>query len=108
MKDENGEAVSALTGKILEVIPARKLVHTSSFPQSGDKPSRASYEIGPIAGSDILKLTLTHDDFEGETETYKGTSGGWPILLNSLKSLWSEGTVAVAGVSSPARTRTRS
>jgi len=91
MKDENGENVSALTGKILEVVLARKLVHTFSFPRSGDKPSRASYEIEPMAGSDIVKLTVTHDDFEGETETYKGTSGGWPILLNSLKSLLETG-----------------
>ena len=91
MKNESGENESALTGKILEVIPARKLVHTFSFPQSGDRPSRASYEIEPIAGSDIVKLTLTHDDFAGETETYKGTSGGWPILLNSLKSLLETG-----------------
>jgi len=57
MKDENGENVSALTGKILEVVLARKLVHTFSFPRSGDKPSRASYEIEPMAGSDIVKLT---------------------------------------------------
>jgi len=91
MKNESGENVSALTGKILEVVPARKLVHTFSFPQNGDKPSRASYEIEPIEGSDIVKLTLTHDDFAGETETYKGTSGGWPILLNSLKSLLETG-----------------
>ena len=91
MENESGETVSALTGKILEVIPERKLVHTFSFPPSGDTPSRTSYEIEPVAGSDIVKLTVTHDDFEGETETYKGTSGGWPILLNSLKSLLETG-----------------
>ena len=91
MQNESGESVSALTGKILEVVPARKLVHTFSFHQNGDKPSRASYEIEPVAGSDIVKLTVTHDGFEGETETYKGVSGGWPILLNSLKSLLETG-----------------
>ena len=90
-ENESGETVSALTGKILEVIPGSKLVHTFSFPPSGDTPSRTSYEIEPVAGSAIVKLTVTHDGFEGETETYKGTSGGWPILLNSLKSLLETG-----------------
>ncbi len=91
MKDEKGEKVSALTGKILEVVPGKKLVHTFSFPQNGDKPSRASYEIERFGDSDLVKLTVIHDEFDGETQTYKETSGGWPILLNSLKTLLETG-----------------
>ncbi len=91
MKNEQGENVSALTGKILEVVPGKKLVHTFSFPQNGDKPSRASYEIERFGDSDLVKLTVTHDEFDGETRTYKETSGGWPILLNSLKTLLETG-----------------
>ena len=91
MKNEQGENVSALTGKILEVVPGKKLVHTFSFPQNGDKPSRASYEIERFGDSDLVKLTVIHDEFDGETQTYKETSGGWPILLNSLKTLLETG-----------------
>ncbi len=91
MKNEQGENVSALTGKILEIVPGKKLVHTFSFPQNGDKPSRASYEIERFGDSDLVKLTVIHDEFDGETQTYKETSGGWPILLNSLKTLLETG-----------------
>ena len=91
MKDEKGEKVSALTGKILEVAPRKKLVHTFSFPQNSDKPSRASYELEAVADGNLVKLTVTHDEFDGETRTYKETSGGWPILLNSLKTLLETG-----------------
>jgi uncharacterized protein YndB with AHSA1/START domain len=91
MKNEKGETVSALTGKILEVVPGKKLVHTFSFPQNDDKPSRAFYEIERVADQDLVKLTVIHDEFEGETKTYKDTSGGWPILLNSLKTLLETG-----------------
>ncbi len=91
MNDEKGERVAAVTGKVLEVDPGRKLVHTFSFPQTGDKPSRASYEIERFGDTDLVKLTVTHDDFDGESRTYKETSGGWPILLNSLKTLLETG-----------------
>ena len=91
MKNEQGENVSALTGKILEVVPGKKLVHTFSFPSNDDRSSRASYEIEQIADTDLVKLTVTHDQFDGETRTYKETSGGWPILLSSLKTLLETG-----------------
>jgi hypothetical protein len=35
---------------------------------------------------ETTRLRLTHDDFDGETVTYKSISQGWAPLLNSLKS----------------------
>jgi uncharacterized protein YndB with AHSA1/START domain len=91
MKDDKGETVSALSGEIIEIVPQRKLVHTFSFPSNEDKPSRAAYEIEPVGDGKMVKLTVTHDEFEGETRTYQETSGGWPIILNSLKTLLETG-----------------
>ncbi len=87
--DKNGETVSALTGEIIEIVPGRRLVHTFHFPSTDEAPSRVTYEIEEMG--DLVKLTLTHDQFEGETETYKGVQEGWPPILSGLKTLLETG-----------------
>lgn len=89
-KTEEGGTRSALTGEILEVEPCTRLVHTFSFPSLQDKPTRVTYEIEP-AGADTVKLTVTHENFDGETETYNMVRGGWPPILSGLKSLLETG-----------------
>ncbi len=54
-----------------------------------DAPTRVTYEIHQQG--DCCRLTLTHDEFEGETNTYKNTSGGWPGILSGLKTLLETG-----------------
>ncbi|EMO25964.1 toxin-antitoxin system, toxin component domain protein [Leptospira interrogans serovar Bataviae str. HAI135] len=49
-----------------------------------DRESRVSYELEPIG--DSIKLTVIHDDFDGKTPTYFGTSQGWPMHLSNLKT----------------------
>lgn len=39
-----------------------------------------------------MKLTLTHDGFEGETETHKVVAKGWGLILDSLKTLLETGS----------------
>ena len=39
----------------------------------------------------VVKLTLTHDDFETERATFETTRHGWPAILSSLKSLLETG-----------------
>ena len=38
-----------------------------------------------------VKLTMTHDDFDEESEVLKGMSNGWPAILSSLKSVLAAG-----------------
>jgi len=40
---------------------------------------------------DSCKLTLVHDDFGGETRTFRRVGSGWPVVLSSLKSLLETG-----------------
>jgi len=82
--DENGEEVSAVNGEILEVIPNKKLSHTFRFHSNGDRPSRVTFLIEEVDG--MVKLTLTHDDFDGETDTYKSVVEGWPYIFSGLKT----------------------
>jgi len=82
--DEDGKEVSAVKGKILEVIPNKKLSHTFEFHSNEDKPTRVTFELEEVEG--MVKLTLTHDEFEGETETYKSVFEGWSYILSGLKT----------------------
>jgi uncharacterized protein YndB with AHSA1/START domain len=74
-------------GKILEVEPPRRLVHTYQFTLSQDPPSRVTWELeqdGPE-----VRVRLVHDQFDTPTGTYKRVKGGWEGILRNLK-LWIE------------------
>jgi len=82
-----------VSGKIIEVNAPYKLVATFKgewMPgMENDAPTRVSYEIQQQG--DCCRLTLIHDEFEGETNTYKNTGGGWPGILSGLKTLLETG-----------------
>ena len=50
-----------------------------------DRPSRVTFELEPMGP--VVKLTLTHDDFDLEKVTFETTRHGWPAIMSSLKSL---------------------
>ncbi len=83
----------AVDGKVLQFDPPRKLVQTWAFVNNpayrDDAPSRVTWEIEPVG--DTCRLTLIHDDFAGETVTFKSVGRGWPAVLSSLKSLLETG-----------------
>ena len=85
----------AVEGEIVAAEPPRKLVTTWAFrisPEtSGDPPSRVSWEIDPVEGTDVVKLTLVHDGFATETATSRAVGPGWNPILCSLKSLLETG-----------------
>jgi uncharacterized protein YndB with AHSA1/START domain len=80
-------------GKVIEADPPRRLVHTWRAAYSpdvaGDKPSRVTWTIEPRGA--ICKLSVLHDDFEGETATYKSTGQGWMLVLSGLKTVLETG-----------------
>lgn len=74
---------------ILEIEPGRRLVHSFSAlyePEAaGEKPSRVTWEIEKMG--DACRLTVVHDEFEGETVTYRSVEHGWNQILSGLKTL---------------------
>lgn len=80
-------------GEVVEVDPPRKLVHTFIFnepnPADQDPPSRVTWDIEPMG--EECKLTVTHEHYNGESVTFKGTLTGWNPLLSSLKTLLETG-----------------
>lgn len=77
-------------GEILDVQPQKRLALTwrAHWDQSvsKDRASRVTYDLSS-AGTQVTKLVIVHDQFEGETATYKGSVAGWPLMLSSLKTL---------------------
>lgn len=81
-------------GEILDVEPEKRLVVSWSAhwdeTVAKDRPSRVAYALS-AAGASTTKLQVVHDDFDGETATYRGSIEGWPLMLSSLKSLLETG-----------------
>ena len=77
-------------GEVVEADPPRRLVHTWralwDADTAADAPSRVTWEIEPQDGG-ICKLTVVHDEFDGETATYRTVATGWNLVLSGLKTL---------------------
>jgi len=84
IKDETGKERIAVTGEILELEPNSRLSHSFLFPQNRDPLSRVTFELEEV--DNLVKLTVIHDQFEKETETYRSVSQGWPLILSGLKT----------------------
>lgn len=55
-----------------------------------ERPSRVLFELEQLKGQ--VKLTVTHDDFDEDSKVFESISGGWPLVLSSLKSMMETGT----------------
>jgi uncharacterized protein YndB with AHSA1/START domain/DNA-binding transcriptional ArsR family regulator len=92
--------------RVLEAEPNRRLSYTwhnyqpEMAPMFGwsderlaelrkERRSKVTFEIEP-AGPMVM-LTVTHDDFEPDSEMLRGVSSGWPAILSGLKTLLETG-----------------
>ena len=87
------------SGKVLECDPPRRLSYSFhvEFVEAlrSEPPSRVTFEIERLDAQ--VKLTVTHDGFEPGSQVFTAISGGWPVILSSLKSLLETGqTIDVA------------
>jgi DNA-binding transcriptional ArsR family regulator/uncharacterized protein YndB with AHSA1/START domain len=84
----------ALEGVILESDPPRRLTMTFHAvwdeEVAADEPSRMTFEID-VAGPGVSKLTVVHDGFRAETETWRQVTGGWSFIAAGLKTLLETG-----------------
>ena len=91
----DAEGAPADSGTVLKFEPPRLLSftwHVGWHPEMGkEPPSRATFEIAPAQQKGVVRLTITHDEFEFGSKTYEGVSNGWPVVLSNLKSLLETG-----------------
>jgi len=88
-----------LEGTIIDIQPPHRLVQTFASPSmedmKNDRPSRVTWLIEKRG--EACKLTLIHDDFDGETATFKSVGPGWNPVLSGLKTLLETGKPLVLG-----------
>jgi DNA-binding transcriptional ArsR family regulator/uncharacterized protein YndB with AHSA1/START domain len=58
---------------------------------AGERRSKVTFQIEE-QGS-MVRLTVVHDDFEPGSQVLESISGGWPVVLSSLKTLLETGEV---------------
>ena len=80
-------------GEILEAAPPRRLSYTFHHILNEaalkERPSRVTFVLEPF--DKLVKLSLIHEGFAGDSVVYDGISRGWPAIMSSLKSLLETG-----------------
>jgi uncharacterized protein YndB with AHSA1/START domain len=88
----NGDA--HVQGKVLAADRPKLLSYTFrevSGDASHEPPTKVTLEIEPEAGTQTVRLTVTHTDFVANSKHRPRISGGWPAVLSGLKSLLETG-----------------
>ena len=81
------------TGSVLDVSPGQRLSYDweqSGAPESnGGHRSTVSFELAPMG--EVTHLRTVHSDLEQDGPFCRIVTGGWPMILSSLKSLLETG-----------------
>lgn len=80
-----------VAGEVLEVDAPRRLVHTFTFPNLPDAPTRVTWELAPTAKG--TRVTVVHSGFDAETKTFRSIDGGWPKILDLYRREIEEGQI---------------
>jgi uncharacterized protein YndB with AHSA1/START domain len=80
----------SVEGKVLASDPPKRLVYSwDPVKTPRERTSRVTFDIEPRGK--VVKLTVTHDELDERGETLRNISGGWPMVMASLKSLLETG-----------------
>jgi uncharacterized protein YndB with AHSA1/START domain len=84
---------TADAGEVIEIEPQKRLVlswqHQLHPEARAEGFSRMTYELEQAG--DVVKLTVPHQIDKDDSKLINAISGGWPMILASLKSLLETG-----------------
>ena len=95
------QGAPTIEGKVLLVDPPKRLVYSwdSCSPEAQrERTSRVTFDLEPRGK--VIKLTVTHDELDERGVTLRNISGGWPMVIASLKSLLETGRELPADLAS--------
>ena len=81
-----------IEGKVLVSEPHTRLAYSwdpCSTEAKRERTSRVTFDLEPRGR--IVKLVVTHDNLDEGGKTLRDISGGWPMVIASLKSLLETG-----------------
>jgi uncharacterized protein YndB with AHSA1/START domain len=90
-----------IEGNVLMADPFRRLVYTwngCGRDAEREPTSRVTFDLEPRGK--VIKLTVTHDQLHEGGKTLRDISGGWPMVIASLKSLLETGRALPADLPS--------
>jgi uncharacterized protein YndB with AHSA1/START domain len=89
---------NTIEGKVLAFEPHKRLAYTwDPCSPNGERTSRVTFDLEPRGN--VVKLTVTHDNLDEGGKTFRDISGGWPMVIASLKSLLETGRPLPADMS---------
>ena len=90
---------TTVEGKVLVSDPPRRLAYSwfnRKEEARGEDTSRVTFDLEPRGK--VIKLTVTHDELGEDGKTLLDISGGWPLVIASLKSMLETGHALPADV----------
>jgi uncharacterized protein YndB with AHSA1/START domain len=82
------QGTPTIEGKVLISDPPKRLAYTwdpCSTEAKRERISRVTFDLEPRGNA--VKLTVTHDELDEGGKTFRDISGGWPMVIASLKSI---------------------
>jgi uncharacterized protein YndB with AHSA1/START domain len=97
------QGVASVEGKVLLSDPPKRLSYTwdpCTPDAKRERTSRVTFDLEPRGK--VVKLTVAHDNLDEGGKTLRDISGGWPMVIASLKSLLETGRALPADLPSSA------
>ncbi len=97
------QGTGSIEGKVLISDPHTRLAYSwdpCSPDAKRERTSRVTFDLEPHGT--VIKLTVTHDNLDQGGKTMRDISGGWPMVIASLKSLLETGHALPADLPSTA------
>ena len=78
-----------VVGEVVEVDAPNRFVHTYRFTDLDDAATLVTWDFEEIASG--VRVTVTHSHFADANETKKRVTGGWKMILATLKQILETG-----------------